>query len=67
MTSNPGSILHLSKVRSKSKMKYFIDKGINGQSIRAFGYGGAQPIADNATKEDHFYNTRIEILTDIDP
>jgi len=53
--------LDLSQRRANAVMKYFVDKGVAADRLSAKGYGEAQPIADNATKDGRFKNRRVEL------
>ncbi len=50
----------LSQQRANKIRAYLISKGINRESIKAFGHGAENPIASNATKEGREKNRRIE-------
>ncbi len=51
--------LDLSDRRAKAVKQYLIDKGIDGARVEAVGYGEANPIADNNTKEGQAKNRRV--------
>ena len=51
---------HLSQLRANRIRAYLISKGIDKNSIKAFGRGAKNPIASNATKEGREKNRRIE-------
>ncbi len=51
--------LDLSDRRAKAVKQYLIDKGIDGGRVEAVGYGEADPIADNNTKEGQAKNRRV--------
>ena len=51
---------HLSQLRAKKIKAYLESKGIDKDSIKAFGYGAQNPIAPNTTKEGREKNRRIE-------
>jgi len=53
--------LGLSERRAKSVMKYFVDNGVAASRLTAKGFGEAQPVADNATKEGRSKNRRVEL------
>jgi outer membrane protein OmpA-like peptidoglycan-associated protein len=59
--SNDAHNLDLSQRRANAVMKYFVDKGVAADRMSAKGYGEAQPIADNATKDGRFKNRRVEL------
>lgn len=59
-TGNADSNLELSKKRAHAAEKYLIDKGIDASRITAEGYGIANPVADNSTREGRAKNRRVE-------
>lgn len=52
---------YLSEQRAQAVRSYFIEKGIDGNMIRADGKGEADPVATNATAEGRAQNRRVEI------
>ena len=63
-TDNTGTAstnLRLSQQRAEAVMNYFIQQGISATRLRAVGYGGTIPIADNLTLEGRTLNRRIEL------
>ncbi len=52
---------HLSELRANSVKAYLISHGIAGNRISSHGYGEANPIADNNTKEGRAKNRRVEL------
>lgn len=53
----------LSDKRAKSVLTYLIEKGgIDASRLTAKGYGEANPIATNSTKEGRVKNRRVEII-----
>jgi OOP family OmpA-OmpF porin len=52
--------LALSQRRADSVRKYLVGKGIAADRLSAKGYGEAQPIADNKTKDGRTQNRRVE-------
>lgn len=52
--------MKLSDDRSKSVMKYLVDKGIADKKLTAKGFGETKPIADNETEEGREKNRRVE-------
>lgn len=57
---NPASNLELSKRRAASTRQFLIDKGISGDRMTSEGYGDANPIATNSTREGRAKNRRVE-------
>jgi len=57
---DPKRNLTLSDERSKSVMKYIVDKGIDPKRMTAKGFGITKPIADNATEDGKEKNRRVE-------
>jgi outer membrane protein OmpA-like peptidoglycan-associated protein len=49
----------LSQQRAESVRKYLINKDVDAQRLIAVGYGEAQPIADNETKQGRSDNRRV--------
>jgi OmpA-OmpF porin, OOP family len=58
---NEKNNLILSQNRAQAVVNYLIEKGIDPIMLRAGGYGEANPIASNDTKEGREKNRRIEI------
>jgi outer membrane protein OmpA-like peptidoglycan-associated protein len=54
--------MRLSQERAEAVLFYLIGKGIDASRLRASGYGPANPIASNATREGRALNRRIEIV-----
>jgi len=52
---------HLSELRANSVKSYLVSHGIEADRISAHGYGEANPIADNNTKEGKAKNRRVEL------
>ena len=50
----------LSQSRADSVKKALIELGVKDTMLKAVGYGDANPVGDNATKEGQFANRRIE-------
>jgi len=50
----------LSEKRAQTCRQYLISKGIDGERIKAIGFGQEQPIATNETEEGREKNRRIE-------
>lgn len=58
-----GSSKKLSKKRAEEVRKFLIQKGIDGKRIAIKGYGGKQPVVENArTRADSQKNMRVEIF-----
>lgn len=53
--------LELSKRRANAVKQYLIDKGVAEARLSADGYGIANPVADNATREGRAQNRRVEL------
>jgi len=51
--------LSLSQKRADAVKAYLVGKGLNSSSLTAKGYGKADPIASNATKEGRAQNRRV--------
>ena len=51
----------LSQKRAESVMQYLISQGVKPDMVSAHGYGEADPVASNATKEGRAQNRRVEI------
>lgn len=51
----------LSEQRAMAVRQYLIAKGVSAASITARGYGSAQPVADNSTREGLLKNRRVEL------
>jgi OOP family OmpA-OmpF porin len=51
----------LSLQRAQAVRDYLVAQGVNPDHIGAAGYGGEQPIADNATKQGLRMNRRVEL------
>ena len=62
-TDNVGdsrSNLRLSEKRSESAYNYLVGKGISPSRLTFRGYGEANPVADNGTREGRRINRRVE-------
>jgi OmpA-OmpF porin, OOP family len=57
---NPAANQKISQQRADSVRRFLMDKGVNGGSLVAKGYGDSNPIASNDTEEGRFRNRRIE-------
>lgn len=60
-TGNAAKNLELSKARAASVVKYLIEHGEKPDHISSEGYGIANPIATNETKEGRAKNRRVEV------
>jgi outer membrane protein OmpA-like peptidoglycan-associated protein len=63
-TDNVGSDAYndkLSLARAKSVVKWLEDHDVDGQRLKAHGYGKTRPIADNDTDEGRAKNRRVEL------
>ncbi|MGH8307667.1 MAG: OmpA family protein [Gammaproteobacteria bacterium] len=63
-TSNTGKAaynLTLSQRRAEAVMKYLVDHGIDASRLTAKGYGEADPVASNKTKQGRARNRRVEL------
>ena len=63
-TDSSGSATHnlgLSDRRANTVKDYLIRQGVEADRLSAKGYGEAEPIADNATKEGQDRNRRVEL------
>lgn len=63
-TDSTGSDAHnlkLSQQRANSVAGYLIQQGVSPQRIMPVGYGEANPVATNSTKEGRAENRRVEI------
>jgi OOP family OmpA-OmpF porin len=52
---------HLSEQRAQAVRNHFIERGIDGNMVRAFGKGESEPVADNGTAAGRAQNRRVEI------
>ncbi|MEP0986492.1 OmpA family protein [Ekhidna sp.] len=59
-TGNEQANLVLSQKRAHAAEKYLVDNGIDASRIEAEGYGIANPVADNGTREGRAKNRRVE-------
>ena len=51
----------LSQRRAESVAAYLTDRGVAGSRLSTRGYGEAEPIADNSTREGRALNRRVEL------
>jgi len=56
-----GYNLRLSQRRAETVRKYLISRGVDAGNLKARGYGGSQPIADNSTWAGLVSNRRVEL------
>ena len=56
----------LSTGRASAVTRYFIQKGISVERLRAIGYADTRPIADNTTEEGRARNRRVSLVLNID-
>ncbi len=64
-TDNVGSDkanIELSQNRANSVYNYLVEKGIDANRIKVFGYGKSKPIANNQTDEGRQRNRRVEFV-----
>ena len=54
------SNLRLSQKRADSVKRYLVSRGVIVSQLRAIGFGEANPIAPNSTKQGRAKNRRIE-------
>jgi outer membrane protein OmpA-like peptidoglycan-associated protein len=59
---SPSYNLRLSQRRAETVRKYLISRGVDAGKLKARGYGGLQPIADNSTWAGLVSNRRVELL-----
>ena len=63
-TDNTGSLAtnrRLSNARAKAVMDYLVSKGVPANRLTSKGYGPANPIASNKTKEGRAQNRRVSL------
>jgi len=58
---DPAYNLRLSQRRAETVRKYLISRGVDAGNLKAQGYGGLQPIADNSTWAGLVSNRRVEL------
>jgi outer membrane protein OmpA-like peptidoglycan-associated protein len=58
---DPGYNLWLSQRRAETVRRYLISRGVDAATLKARGYGGLQPIADNSTWAGLVSNRRVEL------
>ena len=61
-TGNPGSNVTLSDQRAAAVASWLQGKGLNPARVVSKGYGQANPVASNATKDGKAANRRVEIV-----
>jgi outer membrane protein OmpA-like peptidoglycan-associated protein len=52
--------LRLSEKRAEAVKTYMVEKGISADRLSTVGYGEANPVADNATRQGREMNRRVE-------
>jgi chemotaxis protein MotB len=57
-----GSNWELSTTRAANVLQALVENGIAPERLSASGYGGFQPIADNATPDGRAQNRRVDIV-----
>lgn len=63
-TDSDGSAAYnesLSERRARSVRNYLVERGANGDNLSVRGYGEAEPVADNGTREGKAANRRVEL------
>jgi OmpA-OmpF porin, OOP family len=60
---NPQANVALSQRRAEAVLKYLVSKGVAASRLTARGYGAAEPIADNGTRDGRNKNRRVELKT----
>ena len=58
---DPAYNLRLSQRRAETVRNYLISRGVDAANLKAHGYGGLQPIADNSTWAGLVSNRRVEL------
>ena len=61
-TARYSSNWELSTARASSVLQEFVKKGIAPERLSAAGYGGFQPVADNASPEGRAQNRRVDVV-----
>jgi chemotaxis protein MotB len=61
-TARYASNWELSTGRAANVLQMLIEKGIAPERLSASGYGGFQPVADNATPEGRAQNRRVDVV-----
>ena len=51
----------LSERRAEAVQGYLVDHGVSPSNLSTVGYGEAQPVADNSTREGRALNRRVEL------
>ena len=59
-TGNAAANQRLSQQRADAVRRYLVGRGVPEASLRARGFGPANPVADNSTEAGRFRNRRIE-------
>lgn len=61
-TARYASNWELSTARAANVLQKLVEKGIDPARLAASGYGGFQPVADNATPEGRAQNRRVDVV-----
>ncbi|MGB6094166.1 MAG: OmpA family protein [Moheibacter sp.] len=59
---NDANNMKLSQRRAQTVLDYLLSKGVDGNRLKAVGYGESQPKFDNKTADGRAQNRRIEIV-----
>ena len=62
-TEDAGQDLNLSRVRAQEIKQYLENMGVEGERLKAVGYGGTRPILPNLNLKSRTANQRTEINT----
>ena len=60
-TGNEAYNIDLSERRAKAVKDYLVSKGIDPERLNTNGFGNADPVASNDTKEGRAKNRRVEV------
>lgn len=53
--------LRVSEQRAQAVVEYLVRRGVAEERLTAVGYGEAEPVADNGTREGRARNRRVEL------